>query len=97
VLASQGCDIEQLDLKSIVTAVIGVISTKAFVLCQDGTRAVSQLCGVCAMLPGGRWLLSLLLSKAHLFVCIERHFVWKKSVVPSMINEADGILLPMEN
>lgn len=92
-LASQGCDIEQLDLKTIVTEMIGVIGTQAFVLCQDGTRAVSQLCGVCGVLPGGRWLL----SKAHLFVCVKRHLIWKESVVPRMINEADGILLPMEN
>lgn len=96
-LTSQGCDIEQLDLKTILTEMIRVISTQAFVLCQDGTRAVSQLCGVCGVLPGGRWLLSFLLSKAHLFVCVKRHFIWKEGVVPGMINEADGILLPMEN
>ena len=50
---------KQLDLKRIVTKVIGVISTKAFVLCQRGTKGSVAALGVCGVLPEGRRLLSI--------------------------------------
>lgn len=88
---------KQLGLKRVVTKMIGVISTKAFVPCQRGMKGSVVALGVYGVLPERRWLLSFFFSKAHLFVYIKRHIIWKKSVVPRMIHKPDGILLPMES
>ena len=49
---------KQLGLKRTVTRMIGVISTKAFVLCQRGIKGSTAALGVYGVLPEGRRLLS---------------------------------------